>query len=173
MILWNDQAAKFGFRLFWSFWNVTGTSAATLHFNLMRFGGKTSYRLVNGGQGPAYSPNHGQTDTSKHNSGTAVDKWRMKVSATLHKQISLANHASIIGDYIMTIKIMEIGVYKHFLCCLWTYHISILLHQEWAQHKYNRIWKTFQNNKHRHDIHAGYFRNIVVNKSDDLKQGIR
>ena len=67
-ISWSIEAARFGFKLFQSLWNLAGTSAALLprclsnfraiqplqhpisrlrHFT--RFGGKTSYRLVNRG----------------------------------------------------------------------------------------------------------------------------
>ena len=69
-ISWSLEAARFGFKLFQSLWNLAGTSAALLprylpnfrairalqhpisrlrHFT--RFGGKTSYRLVNRGLG--------------------------------------------------------------------------------------------------------------------------
>ena len=69
-ISWSLEAARFGFKLFQSLWNLAGTSAALLprclsNFrairtlqlpisrlrDFMRFGGKTSYRLVNGGPG--------------------------------------------------------------------------------------------------------------------------
>ena len=65
-ISWSLEAARFGFIIFQSFWNLTSTSAVLLpmcplnfksirslyHPNLwlrnsQRFGGKTSYRLVN------------------------------------------------------------------------------------------------------------------------------
>ena len=67
-ISWNLEAARFGFKLFQSLWNLAGTSAALLprclsNFRAIRplqhpisrlrdftrFGGKTSYRLVNRG----------------------------------------------------------------------------------------------------------------------------
>ena len=67
-ISWSVEAAIFGFKLFQSFWNLAGTSAALLprclsNFRAIRplqhpisrlrdftrFGGKTSYRLVNRG----------------------------------------------------------------------------------------------------------------------------
>ena len=67
-ISWSLEAARFGFRLFQSLWNLTGTSKAALPRCLSnsitmqslwhpisrlrdftRFGGKTSYRLVNRG----------------------------------------------------------------------------------------------------------------------------
>ena len=67
-ISWSLEAARFGFKLFQSLWNLAGTSAALLprclsHFRAIRpwqhpisrlrdftrFGGKTSYRLVNRG----------------------------------------------------------------------------------------------------------------------------
>ena len=67
-ISWSLEAARFGFRLFQLVWNLTGTSAAapprclsnfiairSLHHpisrlrDFTRFGGKTSYRLVNRG----------------------------------------------------------------------------------------------------------------------------
>ena len=67
-ISWSLEAARFGFKLFQSLWNLAGTSAALLprclsNFrairplehpisrlrDLTRFGGKTSYRLVNRG----------------------------------------------------------------------------------------------------------------------------
>ena len=67
-ILWSLEAARFGFKLFQSLWNLAGTSAALLprclsNFRAIRplqhtisrlrdfttFGGKTSYRLVNRG----------------------------------------------------------------------------------------------------------------------------
>ena len=76
-ISWSLEVARFGFRLFQLLWNLTGTSesAATLprclsNFSakrwlkhsisrlrdFTRFGGKTSYRLVNRGPGlPTYS----------------------------------------------------------------------------------------------------------------------
>ena len=69
-ISWSLEAARFGFKLFQSLWNLAGTSAALLsrclsNFSAIRplqhpisrlrdftrFGGKTSYRLVN--KGPA------------------------------------------------------------------------------------------------------------------------
>ena len=69
-ISWILEAARFGFKLFQSLWNLAGTSAALLprcltNFrairplqhpisrlrDVTRFGGKTSYRLVN--RGPA------------------------------------------------------------------------------------------------------------------------
>ena len=69
-ISWSLEAARFGFKLFQSFWNLAGTSAALLprclsNFRAIRllqhpisrlrdftrFGGKTSYRLVNRGPG--------------------------------------------------------------------------------------------------------------------------
>ena len=69
-ISWSLEAARFGFKLFQSLWNLAGTSAALLprwlpNFSAIRplqhpisrlrdftrFGGKTSYRLVN--RGPA------------------------------------------------------------------------------------------------------------------------
>ena len=69
-ISWSLEAARFGFKLFQSLWNLAGTSAALLprclsNFRAIRplqhpiswlrdftrFGGKTSYRLVN--RGPA------------------------------------------------------------------------------------------------------------------------
>ena len=69
-ISWSLEAAGFGFKLFQSLWNLAGTSAALLprclsNFRAMRplqhpisrlrdfarFGGKTSYRLVNRGPG--------------------------------------------------------------------------------------------------------------------------
>ena len=73
-ISWSLEAARFGFKLFQSLWNLTGTSAALLprclsnfrairpmqhpisrlrHFT--RFGGKTSYPFVN--RGPDSSSN--------------------------------------------------------------------------------------------------------------------
>ena len=67
-ISWSLEAASFGFRLFQSLWNLTGTSAAVLPMCLSnfrairsiqhpisrlrdfaRFGGKTSYRLMHRG----------------------------------------------------------------------------------------------------------------------------
>ena len=67
-ISWSLEGARFGFKLFQSLWNLAGTSAALLprclsHFRAIRplqhpisrlrdftrFGGKTSYRLVNRG----------------------------------------------------------------------------------------------------------------------------
>ena len=67
-ISWSLEAAKFGFKIFQSLWNLAGTSAALLprclsNFRAIRplqhpisrlrdftrFGGKTSYRLVNRG----------------------------------------------------------------------------------------------------------------------------
>ena len=67
-ISWSLEAARFGFELFQSLWNLAGTSAALLprclsNFRAIRllqhpisrlrdftrFGGKTSYRLVNRG----------------------------------------------------------------------------------------------------------------------------
>ena len=67
-ISWSLEAARFGFKLFQSLWNLAGTSAALLprclsnftairplqhpisrHRDFTRFGGKTSYRLVNRG----------------------------------------------------------------------------------------------------------------------------
>ena len=69
-ISWSLEAARFGFKLFQSLWNLAGTSAALLprylsNFRAMRplqhpisrlrdftrFGGKTAYRLVNRGPG--------------------------------------------------------------------------------------------------------------------------
>ena len=69
-ISWSLEAARFVFKLFQSLWNLAGTSAALLprclsNFrairplqhpiswlrDFMRFGGKTSYRLVNRGPG--------------------------------------------------------------------------------------------------------------------------
>ena len=69
-ISWSLEAARFGFKLFQSLWHLTGTSAAQLPRCLSnvrgirsfwhpisrlrdftRFGGKTSYRLVNRGPG--------------------------------------------------------------------------------------------------------------------------
>ena len=69
-ISWSLEAARFGFKLFQSLWNLAGTSAALLprclsNFiairplqhpiswlrDFTRFGGKTSYRLVNRGPG--------------------------------------------------------------------------------------------------------------------------
>ena len=69
-ISWSLEAARFGFQLFQSLWNLAGTSAALLsrclsNFRAIRplqhpiswlrdftrFGGKTSYRLVNRGHG--------------------------------------------------------------------------------------------------------------------------
>ena len=69
-ISWSLEAARFGFKLFQSLWNLAGTSAALLprclsNFRAIRplqhpisrlrdftrFGGKTSYRLVNRGPG--------------------------------------------------------------------------------------------------------------------------
>ena len=70
-ISWSIEAARLGFKLFQSLWNLAGTSAALLprcqsNFRAIRplqhpisrlrdftrFGGKTSYRLVN--RGPGY-----------------------------------------------------------------------------------------------------------------------
>ena len=70
-ISWSLKAARFGFRLFQSFWNLTGTLAAALprcqpNFrairsfkhpisrpgNFIRFGNETSVQLVN--RGPGY-----------------------------------------------------------------------------------------------------------------------
>ena len=70
-ISWSLEAARFGFKLVQSLWNLAGTSAALLprclsNFRAIRplqhtisrlrdftrFGGKTSYRLVN--RGPEY-----------------------------------------------------------------------------------------------------------------------
>ena len=67
-ISWSLEAARFGFKLFQSLWNLAGTSAALLPrclsnfrairplqhpisglWDFTRFGGKTSYRLVNRG----------------------------------------------------------------------------------------------------------------------------
>ena len=69
-ISWSLEAARFGFKLFQLLWNLAGTSAALLprclsNFRAIRplqhpisrlrdftrFGGKTSYRLVNRGPG--------------------------------------------------------------------------------------------------------------------------
>ena len=69
-ISWSLEAARFGFKLFQSLWNLEGTSAALpprclSNFkairpwqrpisrlrDFIRFGGKTSYRLVNRGRG--------------------------------------------------------------------------------------------------------------------------
>ena len=76
-ISWSLEAARFGFELFQSLWNLAGTSAALLprclsNFrairllqhpisrlrDFMRFGGKTSYRLVNRGPGANLTPMH-------------------------------------------------------------------------------------------------------------------
>ena len=75
-ILWSLEGARFGFTLFQSLWKLTGTSAAVLprclsNFRAIlsissehpisrlrdftRFGGKTSYHLVNRGPGLAKS----------------------------------------------------------------------------------------------------------------------
>ena len=70
-ISWSLEAARFGFKLFQSLWNLAGTSTALLprclsNFRAIRplqhpisrlrdftrFGGKTSYRLVNRGPDP-------------------------------------------------------------------------------------------------------------------------
>ena len=72
-ISWSLEAARFGFKLFQLLWNLAGTSAALLprclsNFRAIRplqhpisrlrdftrFGGKTSYRLVN--RGPGFKP---------------------------------------------------------------------------------------------------------------------
>ena len=69
-ISWSLEAARFGFKLFQSLWNLAGTSAVLLPRSqsifrairplqhpitrlrdFMRFDGKTSYRLVNRGPG--------------------------------------------------------------------------------------------------------------------------
>ena len=74
-ISWSLEAARFGFKLFQSLWNLAGTSAALLprclsNFRAIRplqhpisrlrdftrFGDKTSYRLVN--RGPTVSTLH-------------------------------------------------------------------------------------------------------------------
>ena len=74
-ISWSFEAARFGFKLFQSLWNLAGTSAALLPMCLSnfrairplqhpiswlrgftRFGGKTSYRLVNRGPGHTSIP---------------------------------------------------------------------------------------------------------------------
>ena len=74
-ISWSLEAARFGFKLFQLLWNLTGTSAAALPrclsnfrvirplqrpifslWDFTRFGGKTSYRLVN--RGPEYNSWH-------------------------------------------------------------------------------------------------------------------
>ena len=47
-ISWSLEAARFGFKLFQSLWNLAGTSALQNPISA-RFGGKTSYRLVNRG----------------------------------------------------------------------------------------------------------------------------
>ena len=73
-ISWSLEAARFGFKLFQSLWNLAGTSAAQLprclsNFRAIqplqhpisrlrdftRFGGKTSYRLVNRGPEDDYN----------------------------------------------------------------------------------------------------------------------
>ena len=74
-ISWSLEAARFGSKLFQSLWNLAGTSAALLprclsNFRAMllqhpisrlrdftRFGGKTSYRLVNRGPGGCLNMN--------------------------------------------------------------------------------------------------------------------
>ena len=75
-ISWSLEAARFRFKLFQSLWNLAGTSAALLprclsNFRAIRplqhpisrlrdftrFGGKTSYRLVNRGPGD-YAESH-------------------------------------------------------------------------------------------------------------------
>ena len=77
-ISWSLEAARFGSKLFQSLWNLAGTSATLLPMCLSnfrairplqhpisrlrdftRFGGKTSYRLVNRGQGPMMTSWHG------------------------------------------------------------------------------------------------------------------
>ena len=74
-ISWSLEAARFGFKLFQSLWNLAGTSASLLprclsNFRAIRplqhpisrlrdftrFGGKTSYRLVNRGPGFDFDP---------------------------------------------------------------------------------------------------------------------
>ena len=91
-ISWSLKAARFGFKLFQSLWNLTCTSAARLPRCLSnvrairplqhpisrlrdftRFGGKTSYRLVNRGSAMALLLTHilqwrhnGHNDVSNH-----------------------------------------------------------------------------------------------------------
>ena len=74
-ISWSLEAARFGFKLFQSLWNLAGTSAALLPrclsnfrairplqhpisrlWDFTRFGGKTSYRLVSRGPGRNIQP---------------------------------------------------------------------------------------------------------------------
>ena len=93
-ISWSLEAARFGSKLFQSLWNLAGTSAAALprrlsNFRVIRplqhpisrlrdftrFGGKTSYRLVN--RGPA--------------SRSQYWSWHKRVSTDYKYFVNIAN----------------------------------------------------------------------------------
>ena len=97
-ISWSLEVARFGFKLFQSLWNLAGTSAALLprclsNFRAIRplqypisrlrdfarFGGKTSYRLVN--RGPGFS-----TRRAKSVECTEV-KYGINNVANLHENL--------------------------------------------------------------------------------------
>ena len=91
-ISWSLEAARFGFKLFQSLWNLAGTSAALLprclsNFRAIRplqhpisrlrdftrFGGKTSYRLVN--RGPGFTANYPTNNVSGNRSSELPLCW--------------------------------------------------------------------------------------------------
>ena len=108
-ISWSLEAARFGFKLFQSLWNLAGTSAALLprclsNFRAIRplqhpisllrdftrFGGKTSYRLVNRGPSVDQFSNH--------------DFWPFETkqkpnwnNSTVNNRLPSCRHSSLLG----------------------------------------------------------------------------
>ena len=102
-ISWSLEATRFGFKLFQSLWNLAGTSAALLprclsNFRAIRplqhpisrlrdftrFGGKTSYRLVN--RGPVWAATRHQQSGVHFMKKLAnrENEWRQILCIVLH-----------------------------------------------------------------------------------------
>ena len=111
-ISWSLEAARFGFKLFQSLWNLAGTSAALLprclsNFRAIRplqhpisrlrdfarFGGKTSYRLVN--RGPGASNQIARTETA-NGLWPSVDDDSVHVACNCYYTSLCYNHCNVI-----------------------------------------------------------------------------
>ena len=110
-ISWSLEAARFGFKLFQSLWNLAGTSAALLprclsNFRAIRplqrpisrlrdftrFGGKTSYRLVN--RGPAGTDGSINTISADASATTILAMWDDMFLYSIRKDFNLVRHLS-------------------------------------------------------------------------------
>ena len=163
-ISWSLEAARFGFKVFQSLWNLAGTWAALLPRCLSncrairplqhpiswprdftRFGGTTSYRLVNRGPGSRdvrASHYRGDVDEDeiwkyyfahqKLNRSTVNRYFNISIGRIMIRLIS-----AVVNPIWMTCAALEIMIWNLILI------IEGILNKIWSTHKIIRIYHIF------------------------------